>query len=93
MSYSIEFTQQALLDIDKHKKSGNKVILFKLLTILQELVEHPFYGTGKPELLKYDFNGYWSRRISKDHRIIYRIKMRHCLYQFCFWTLPLDYKY
>lgn len=35
--------------------------------------EHPFEGTGKPELLKYNLEGYWSRRINREHRIVYEV--------------------
>ena len=73
MSFTIQFTEQAQLDIDKHKKSGNKVVLAKILTFLDELTEHPFTGTGKPEQLKHDFSGYWSRRINKNHRLVYSV--------------------
>ena len=73
MSFTIQFTEQAQLDIDKHKKSGNKVVLDKILTFLDELTEHPFTGTGKPEQLKHDFSGYWSRRINKNHRLVYSV--------------------
>ena len=73
MSFTIQFTEQAQLDIDKHKKSGNKVVLTKILTFLDELTEHPFTGTGKPEQLKHDFSGYWSRRINKNHRLVYSV--------------------
>lgn len=73
MSYSIEFTEQAQIDIAKHKKSGKKVVLTKILTFLNELTEHPFTGTRKPEQLKHDYSGYWSRRINKEHRLIYSI--------------------
>ncbi len=55
------------------KKSGNKAILKKILILLNELAEHPFEGTGKPESLKYEFSGYWSRRINQEHRLIYEI--------------------
>ena len=73
MSFTIQFTEQAKLDIDKHKKSGNKVVLTKILTFLDELTEHPFTGTRKPEQLKHDFSGYWSRRINKNHRLVYSV--------------------
>lgn len=73
MVFELEFTQQALLDIAKHKKSGNKVVLNKIKTFLEELIEHPYSGTGKPEALKHDFSGYWSRRINKEHRLVYRV--------------------
>jgi toxin YoeB len=71
--FEIEFTQQALADIDKHKKAGNKALLNKLESILGELYQHPFTGTGKPEPLKHNLTGYWSRRINKEHRLVYQV--------------------
>lgn len=73
MSYHLEFSKQANIDIDFHKKSGNKVVLKKLLALLLEISEHPFEGTGKPEPLKYELAGYWSRRINQQHRLVYEI--------------------
>ena len=45
----------------------------KAISLIGELYEHPRTGTGKPEQLKGDRSGQWSRRISKKHRLIYRI--------------------
>ena len=73
MSYRIDFTNQAQKDIDFHKKSGNKAVLKKINTLLDELTEHPFVGTGKPEQLKHNLTGYWSRRISHEHRLVYEV--------------------
>jgi toxin YoeB len=73
MSYRLDFTKQAQNDIDFHKKSGNKVVLKKLLTLLEELTEHPFTGTGKPEALKHNLAGLWSRRINHEHRLVYEV--------------------
>jgi len=73
MSYYLDFSNQAKNEIDFHKKSGNKVILKKLFVLLDELTEHPFEGTGKPEALKYNLTGYWSCRVNQDHRIIYKV--------------------
>lgn len=73
MSYRIDFTKQAKNDIDFHRKSGNKAILKKINVLLEELVEHPFTGTGKPEALKYDLAGLWSRRINHEHRLVYEV--------------------
>lgn len=64
MSYVLRFTSNALHDIQLHKKSGNKVVLRKIEVLLNELREHPKTGTGKPELLKDDLKGYYSRRIN-----------------------------
>jgi toxin YoeB len=73
MGYHLDFSTQANDDIDFYKKSGNKAILKKILILLNELTEHPFVGTGKPESLKYEFSGYWSRRITQEHRLIYEV--------------------
>jgi toxin YoeB len=73
MSYHLDFSKQAENDIDFHKKSGNKSVLKKMLVLLNEIVEHPFDGTGKPELLKHNLTGCWSRRINHEHRIIYQV--------------------
>ncbi len=73
MSFHLDFSKQALKDIDSHKKSGNKVIAKKILLLLNELAEHPFTGTGKPEQLKYNLASYWSRRINQEHRLVYKV--------------------
>lgn len=72
MTYKLEFAPRALVDFEKIKKSGNKATLNKLRTILQELMEHPLTGTGKPEKLRYRDNLY-SRRLSGKDRIVYSI--------------------
>lgn len=74
MSYTLEFSKTALEDIEKHKKSGNLTILKKLDRLLNELREHPKTGTGRPELLKVDLEGLYSRRINQKHRLVYDIK-------------------
>jgi toxin YoeB len=74
MSFSIEITLEAELDIEKFKKSGDKKSLIKIDKLLNELREHPTTGTGKPEKLKYYDIPTWSRRINDKHRLIYRIQ-------------------
>lgn len=74
MKYTLEFSNTALNDLKKHKKSGDKPTLKKIQKILNELLEHPKKGTGKPEELKHNFQGFYARRINKKHRIIYSIK-------------------
>ncbi len=71
--YSLDFKETALRDLSKIKRSGDKVSLYKIQKIILELAEHPKEGVGKPELLKYELSGYWSRRINKKDRIIYEI--------------------
>ena len=69
----ITFSPQALEDLDYWKKNGNKAIMKKISDLLADIMEHPFTGIGKPEALKYDLSGYWSRRINSEHRIIYSV--------------------
>ena len=71
--YNIVLTKNAEEDIEYLTKTGNRGLLKKLESLIKELKEHPKTGTGKPEQLKHEFVGYWYRRISGEHRLIYRI--------------------
>lgn len=73
MSYTLDFSNTAIKDIEKHKKSGDKPTLRKIEKLLNELMEHPITGTGLPEMLKHDLAGLYSRRINKKHRLVYAI--------------------
>ena len=72
--FEIEVTQQVLSDIEKHKKVGDKKILLKINSFYEELQNHLYSGTGKPEQLKHQLHGRWSRRINKEHRLIYKVE-------------------
>ncbi|CAM4105905.1 Txe/YoeB family addiction module toxin [Flavobacterium branchiophilum] len=74
MSYHLEFSDQTKIDIAFHKKAGDKAILKKLNSLLEELSEHPRTGTGQIEILKYYAEETFSRRINREHRLIYRIR-------------------
>lgn len=69
----IEFTLKAKEDVDFWKKAGSQIILKKIRTILVSIQETPFKGIGKPEQLKYEWKGTWSRRINEEHRLIYEV--------------------
>jgi toxin YoeB len=73
MGYHLDFTDKANEDVDFHRKSGNLAILGKLFILLEELTQHPFSGTGKPEPLKHNLTGMWSRRINRLHRLVYEV--------------------
>ena len=64
---------QAQADRDYWKKTGNTVIMKRISALLADILEHPFTGIGKPEPLKHDLQGKWSRRINKEHRLIYSV--------------------
>ncbi len=72
MTYNIEFKEQATLDLVALAKNEPKAFV-KAQALIQELKEHPRTGTGKPEPLKGNCSGQWSRRITKKHRLIYEI--------------------
>ena len=71
--YEIEYTDSFDEDIQRHKAAGNKSILAKIDALVNELREHPMTGTGKPESLKGNRKGQWSRRITQKYRLIYKI--------------------
>lgn len=73
MGYNLNFAPKALKDIEEHKKIGNKAVLKKLFVLLNQLSEHPFTGIGKPEPLKHNLSGLWTRRVNLEHRILYRV--------------------
>ena len=72
MSYNIAFLPQAWKDFDEWKKTDEKTVV-KIKEILKDIAEHPYSGIGKPEPLKHNLTGKWSRRINKTDRIIYSV--------------------
>lgn len=52
----------------------DKKILKKINDLINDIARHPFKGLGKPEPLKYKYRGFWSRRITEEHRLIYKVK-------------------
>jgi toxin YoeB len=69
----IVFTPKARKDLDFWIKSGNKNVLNKITSLIEDIQLHPFEGIGKPEPLKHHLTGRWSRRINQEHRIIYKV--------------------
>lgn len=45
----------------------------KITVLIEDIVAHPYEGLGKPEALKFNLTGLWSRRIDREHRIIYQV--------------------
>lgn len=52
----------------------DKKILKKINELIKDISRSPFSGIGKPEPLKHKYKGFWSRRITDEHRLIYRVK-------------------
>lgn len=71
--FRVEIEDLAKSHIQKHLKSGDRASIKKLERILIELSEAPYEGIGKPEALKHQLTGFWSREINKKDRIIYKV--------------------
>jgi toxin YoeB len=70
---AITFSPEALLHLDERKKSDPK-ILAKIVSLITDTASTPFTGIGKPEPLKHSLKGSWSRRITDEHRLVYKVK-------------------
>ena len=71
--FRVEITELAKKQIAKHLKSGNQSSIKKITIILQELSETPYTGVGKPEALKENLSGFWSRQLNTKDRLIYTV--------------------
>ena len=71
--YTLVISSKARKEIQLHYKSGNKTVIRRIEQIFLELSNTPYQGAGNPESLKYNLAGYWSRRINKKDRIIYKV--------------------
>ena len=45
----------------------------RIISLIKDIVRNPYQGLGKPEALKYELQGFWSRRIDDEHRLVYKI--------------------
>jgi toxin YoeB len=54
--------------------STDRQMVQRIDDLIKNIKATPFQGIGKPEPLKYDLSGWWSRRITKEHRLVYRVK-------------------
>jgi len=66
-----------------HWQQNDKKILKKINRLIKEIQRDPFDGIGEPEPLKYNWSGYWSRRISIEHRLIYKISGENLMIAQC----------
>ena len=72
---TITLSPQALEQLDDWKKFDPKTLV-KIISLLVETASNPFVGTGKPEPLKHDLKGKWSRRITQEDRLVYEEKTK-----------------
>jgi len=69
----IIFSEHAWDDYLYWQRTDRK-ILERINKLIKEIQRTPFEGTGKPEPLRHGLSGYWSRRITDEHRIVYKIE-------------------
>ncbi|MBD2230535.1 Txe/YoeB family addiction module toxin [Phormidium tenue] len=67
------FAANAWEDYLYWQKSDRK-ILNRINTLIKDIQRQPFEGIGKPEPLKHGLSGYWSRRITDEHRMVYKVE-------------------
>ncbi len=71
--YRIRIERQAAKELMQIRRTGRNSDIAKVEKIFLELAEHPESGSGNPEKLKHNLSGFWSRRINKKDRLIYKI--------------------
>ncbi len=69
-------------DLDYFSKNNEKK-LEKIFELLEDIQKNPFKGIGKPEKLKYDLTGCWSRRIDREHRLVYKVQKNEIIVLSC----------
>jgi len=78
----ITFSKNAWEDY-KSWQSEDKKVLKKINELIKEIQRTPYEGMGKPEPLKYDLSGLWSRRIDREHRLVYQANENEILIYSC----------
>ena len=69
----IVFLPEAKEDLNYWVKTGNKQIIKRITQLIESIKKTPFSGIGKPEPLKFYLINSWSRRITREHRLVYEV--------------------
>ncbi len=64
-------------------QTEDKKMLKKINELIKDIKRTPYEGIGKPESLKFDLSGFWSRRIDLEHRIVYQVIQQELLIYSC----------
>ncbi len=78
----IIFTQISWEDYTSWQVEDKKIIK-KINELIKDIHRTPFEGKGKPEPLKFDLAGFWSRRIDREHRLVYKVEDNEILIYSC----------
>jgi toxin YoeB len=71
------YSPKAIEDLKYWRKSGNKIVQKRITNLIEAIQQDPYNGIGKPEPLKHNLSGLWSRRITQEHRLVYEINERN----------------
>ncbi len=80
---NIEFVPEAFVEYREWVERDRKTAM-RIGDLNRDILRDPFEGLGKPEALKHQFKGYWSRRINRQHRLIYRVNDHSILIISCY---------
>ncbi|MDA7863073.1 Txe/YoeB family addiction module toxin [Akkermansiaceae bacterium] len=80
------FSDQAWEDLS-HWIDKDRRITKRIARLIEDTKRDPFSGIGKPEPLRHELSGYWSRRINEEHRLVYRVEDDEL------WIVALRYHY
>jgi toxin YoeB len=69
---AITFERDAFRDFTRWADTDKKTYK-RIVDLILDILRHPFSGIGKPEPLRHELRGYWSRRIDREHRLIYKV--------------------
>ena len=78
----ITFSKNSWEDYVSWQKEDEK-ILKRINQLIKDIQRTPFQGIGNPEPLKYDLSGFWSRRIDREHRLVYQVFDQEILIYSC----------
>jgi toxin YoeB len=78
----VTFSEIAWEDYLSWEKEDKKM-LKKINELIKDIQRHPFEGIGKPEPLKFDLRGFWSRRIDREHRLVYQMVANELVIHSC----------
>ena len=80
---NFEFTENGWKDFQYWIESDITIVK-KIKELLNAIKRTPFQGIGKPEPLRYDLKGFWSRRITGEHRLVYKVEGQKGVDQKCY---------
>lgn len=79
---NITFSKSAWEEYISWQRDDKKIFI-KINDLIKDIQRTPFEGKGKPEPLKFDLTGYWSRRIDMEHRLVYQYSEKEILIISC----------